>query len=319
MNPIHAHGLLLLAAFFWGSGNVAQKTVLEHIGPFTAAGVTCLIGACIISPLAFRKARKWQGHGMVLQLASIVIVFACAIVAMQIGYGGTTVTNAGFLVNTSAAMTPMAAWIILREKPILLVWPAVALTLSGAWLMGGGVISQVTWGDGVVLLAAALFAVWTPLVCGFLNAHGNPGLLTLLQFLFCGTACLAIGLFSEPLSLHNLYLALPELIIIGVLSKGLAYFLMAAAQQHSSASVTAIIVSTEAVFGALFASYLLGERMTSMGVTGAMLIIAGIVVIQCPDLLNLQASWRKLSQNKHKKLRNSIALSARSPRRVQDD
>ena len=42
--------MLLCAGLFWGSGNVANKTVPDHIGPFSALGYRCALTILVIAP-----------------------------------------------------------------------------------------------------------------------------------------------------------------------------------------------------------------------------------------------------------------------------
>ncbi|MCF6113322.1 EamA family transporter [Mesorhizobium muleiense] len=51
MSKVQANCLLLLAAAFWGFGNVAQKTVLDHLDPLSAVGMRCLIAGLMAAPL----------------------------------------------------------------------------------------------------------------------------------------------------------------------------------------------------------------------------------------------------------------------------
>ena len=51
MTRVQANLLLLVAAGLWGFGNVAQKTVLEHLDPLSAVGLRCLIAAALVGPL----------------------------------------------------------------------------------------------------------------------------------------------------------------------------------------------------------------------------------------------------------------------------
>lgn len=49
--------MLLLAAFFWGSGNVANKTVLTDIDPWTAVVLRCLVAVLVLAPFCVRELR----------------------------------------------------------------------------------------------------------------------------------------------------------------------------------------------------------------------------------------------------------------------
>ncbi|WP_394295242.1 EamA family transporter [Rhodobacter ferrooxidans] len=51
MSRRHANLLLIDASLLWGFGNVAQKTELVHLDPFSAVGLRCLIGGILVLPL----------------------------------------------------------------------------------------------------------------------------------------------------------------------------------------------------------------------------------------------------------------------------
>ena len=292
MNKTTACALLFMVAFLWGCGNVAQKTVLVHLGPFTVVGITSLLGALIIWPYVMWEERSISRLKIDrscrlehwIEISFICIFFSGAVVTMQLGYGGTSVTNAGFLVNANVAMIPITAWFLAKERPNLFVIPSAILTCAGIWLMQGARFDKFNEGDLLSFVAAVLFAIWTPLVGRFVKAHGRPGFLTLCQFMVCGTACLTYAFSVETMTSAALWQALPELILLGIIGKGTCYLFMAVAQQHASSSVASIIVSSEAVFGAIFASFILFETITNTGILGALLVSIATVTIQYPDL-----------------------------------
>jgi len=55
---------------------------------------------------------------------------------------------------------------------------------------------------------------------------------------------------------------------------------MAVAMRHIQSSRAAILLSAEALFAALFAALLLGERLAPLGLAGAGLILTAVVLIQ---------------------------------------
>lgn len=274
-----ANGLLLIAAFMWGAGNVAQKTVLEDIGPLTAVGLRCLIAALVLAPFFARFDHKPM-RGKFKSALFIIATFAIAVTLYQISAGLTSVTNAGFLVNISIVTTPIAAWLLLRQKPCVMVWPAGLFALIGAYMMSGGVISELNLGDVLAIASAVLFSFWMVFLGHFVTLYGQAGLITLAQFFVTGFICLITGLLIEPVSVAGLTSALPELIILGVASTGIGYLFQAIAQTRTSASEAAIIVSGEAIFGAMFAFTLLGETLSLQGLIGAVLILSGIGLVQ---------------------------------------
>lgn len=281
MSPNQATALALLAALAWGVGNVAQKTILEHLDGWAAAGMTSLVGAVILLPLMLREGRRPlpPSRGSLPLLLWISLLFTSASTVMQFGYGMTTVTNAGFLVNTAAVLTPILAWAFLSQRPPLAIWPASLSALAGIFLMAGASWSGLTSGDVLALLSATGFAVWTLAVGHYVMRYRRPVLMTVMQLTVCGVLCGVAGASLKSLpSTEALISALPEILFMGLVSKGLAYVLMAVAQQHAPATTVAILVSAEAIFGALIAAIILGETLSPLRGIGGLCIILGVVI-----------------------------------------
>ncbi len=281
MTPLQANGLAVLAAFAWGIGNVAQKTVLEHVDPLSATGMTALVGAVVLAPLARRETRAAlpAARGGMPLLLVVSVLFTVAAGLMQFGYGLTSVTNAGFLVNTAAVLTPVLAWACLRQKSPAAIWLASPLALAGVFLMTGASWSGLTAGDGLALLAALGFAAWTLAAGLYVMRYRRPFFMTSMQLAICGMLCLGLGAASQALPPPRAFLAaLPEILFIGLISKGLAYALMAIAQQHVSATCIGVLVSAEAVFGAIVAALVLGETLSTGRAIGSLCIVAAVLV-----------------------------------------
>jgi drug/metabolite transporter (DMT)-like permease len=290
MTRTSANLVLLLAALFWGAGNVAQQTVLAHIGPLAATGFKSLIAAIVILPYCVTRARPVEPLGAkgVARGLAVILSFAAASTLMQIAYGLTSVTNAGFLVNTSTVLTPIFAWLLLGHRVGAIIGFAALATFSGALLMSGGHLGALGAGDILCLASAAAYALWMVFLAEFVTHHGRAGALTLAQFGATALICLPWSVATEAPALAAITAALPELLFIGVVSTAAGYLLQAIAQSHTSASEAAVIVSAEAIFGAMGAWLLLGETLDGARALGALLIIGGILLVQMPP-----ASFRR--------------------------
>lgn len=141
-------------------------------------------------------------------------------------------------------------------------------------------MSSVSWGDLACLVSASFYSAWIVVLGRLVARTKRPGLITLAQFTLAGVLYLGAGAASEPVSLAGLARAVPELLILGIFSTGLAYVFQAVAQQHSPASVAAIIMSAESVFGALGGVWLLGEQLGLVAGVGACLIMAAVLMVQ---------------------------------------
>ena len=89
----------------------------------------------------------------------VAAIFALALLVQQAAYLSTTVTNASFLVNTATVMTPLLAWVVLRERASLQVWGAAGITMIGVFLLCRGTQSFGR-GDIVALISALFYAAW---------------------------------------------------------------------------------------------------------------------------------------------------------------
>jgi drug/metabolite transporter (DMT)-like permease len=74
----------------------------------------------------------------------------------------------------------------------------------------------------------------------------------------------------------------PAVLYAGVLSIGLGYTGQIVAQQHTSPTHAAIILSLESVFAALSGWLVLGEALAPRQLVGCGLMLAGMLLAQVP-------------------------------------
>ncbi len=285
MTRLGASATLLLAAFFWGSGNVANKTVLDHVDPLLAVGLRCCIAFVLLIPFALRDMRGPLIAGWSRSAVGVTLSFASAVILQQYAFAGTSVTNAGFLVNTCSIMTPVFAWFLLGESAHRGLVLAALITLAGIFLMTGGELSfaAMRGGDATCLAAAAFYALWMVLLGQHLRRFARPGLICAFQFGASGVCFVLLALLQGLPAGTQVAAALPDLLYLGIIATACAFLLQARAQLHVSASCAAVIASAESVFGAAGAYLLLGERITETGMIGAALILCGVVLAAvCP-------------------------------------
>lgn len=289
MTRLAASGILLLSALCWGAGNVANKTVLVHLGPLSVVGLRCLLAALVIAPFAVADLRRTADPrataAWVKSALGLSALFALALVLQQLAYRFTSVTNASFLVNTATVMTPVLAWLVLRHRVGLAVACAAPLTLIGAMLMSGGVfsLSAMNAGDLLCIASAAAYAGWMVALGEHSVRHGRPLGTTFVQFATSAALVLPVAVWTDAPSIHAIGRALPELVFLGVISTALAFGLQTWAQRFVAASTAAVLVSAESLFGAVGAHLLLGEQTPVLGLAGAALILVAISFVAMAD------------------------------------
>ncbi len=280
MTPNRAAMLLLLAAFLWGAGNVANKTVLSHVGPLTAVGLRCALASMVVLPLALRDARRDRAPEWLQSAVCVSLWFAVALVLQQIAFGLTSVTNAGFLINTASIMTPIMIWTVWGERPGRRLAMAAGMTFAGAFLMAGGTTTLTTWnlGDLLSLLSAGCYAGWMVALGRHAVRHGRPFATSLVQFALTTVIAAPLAMWVEAPTTTGVWAALPELLMLGIFSTAAAFVLQTHAQKYLTASTAAVLVSAESLFGAAGAFILLGERTPITGLAGGALITIAILL-----------------------------------------
>ena len=276
-----ASAILLLAAFFWGSGNLANKTVLQDLDPFTVVLLRNLLAAVAIAPMLLTEASRRVTAAWFKSALPVGAFFGMALIFQQWGYQTATVTNASFLVNATCVLTPLLAWLLFGDRP----GPSTALAAT-AMLLDALCMSGVLWkwqpmnaGDAWCLISALFYAVWLILLVRHVTRHGLPVLTTFVQCLCSAGLALPFSLAAEPGFERNFVGALPELFYLGVFSTALAFGLASVAQRHLSASVGAILMSAESLFGAAGGILVLGERPDLGVILGAVLMMAAILLV----------------------------------------
>ncbi len=291
MTRLRADLLLLLASLIWGGAFVGQSTAMAHMGPFTFIGARFVLASLALLPFALVEARNAVGPmpaGRVPALIGIGVVFFCGVALQQVALVRTSVTHAGFLTALYVVMVPAIGAVFLRHKLPGVIWPAAALSLAGTFLLGGGRIDGLGWGDAMLVVGAVF---WAGQIIG-LGALAfdlrRPVMITLTQFAVTAALGLAAGFVFETPNLDAALLCWREIAYTGFLSGGLAFTLQTIAQAHTPPADSAILLSMESVFAALFGALLLGERLTLIGWTGGAMVLAAAILVQVTPLMKLR-------------------------------
>ena len=280
MRRMHADLLLLSAAAVWGFAFLFQKSAMMHVGPVQFVAARATVACLALAPLALAEMRgKSVGWARVWGAASAAgLVFFTGAVLQQWGLVTATVTNTGFLTALYVVVTPFIAWTLLARRPPTLIWLAVASSFIGTWLLGGGTLASFSKGDGLVALSAAFWALHVVLV-GRAGPIGRPITFTMAQFVVVAIAGAVLAPTLETVSTEKLAAAWVEIAYVGLLSSALTFTMFSIALRHTGPAEATIIVSTETLFAAFGAWWLIGERLPLIGWAGALLILGATLLV----------------------------------------
>ncbi len=278
-----ANGLLLITAAVWGLAFVAQRVGMDYIGPFTFNAVRFALGAVVLGLIV--RLRQGRAARLALPRESISrglvlgLVLFVASSFQQVGLVYTTAGKAGFITGLYVVLVPLAGALLLGERHGAQVWLGAGLAAAGLYLLSVTGAWQMEKGDLLVLVSAFFWTAHVILVGRWTVAHDS---LTLAALQFAAVALLSglVAAVWETITVTGLQGALWAILYGGLISVGVGYTLQVVAQQYALPAHAAIIMSLEAVFALLGGVVLLGERVSTRGLVGAMLMLAGMVVSQ---------------------------------------
>lgn len=283
MNRFRADLLLLLAAFFWGTSFLGQKTAGVSLGPLTIVALRYVVAGLMLLPFAVAEARRATARLARQDRVLIGLIGLCAVCGNsfeQWGLATTSVTNAGFLTALYVVFVPFAVWMVRLTPPKLSVVAACIICLSGAWLLTShGVAQRWTEGDVLVAVADLFWAMSIALIDLFLERSERPFLLCVAIDALIVLPTLLLGLLWEPASLAGVAAALPSALYAGA-AAGIAGGLQVVAQKHTPPAEAGLIMALQCVFAALAGAVFLGDMLTLAAAVGCALILLAVVIVE---------------------------------------
>jgi drug/metabolite transporter (DMT)-like permease len=274
-----ADSLLLLVTVIWGSTFVMVKDAVTDYPVFPFLALRFTLAALALLPLGWRGLRSlgWKGLGA----GALIGIFLLAGYGFQtLGLQHTSASQAGFITGLSVVMVPILAALVLRKAPGVEALLGVALATIGLALLslnlGAGALN-VAHGDLLILLCALSFAAHIVSVSAFAPDR-DPIALTIVQVSVVALVSAAISSFTPggwPVPQPSTWFAAA---FTGVLATAVAFGLQTSMQRFTTPTHTALIFAGEPVFAAVFGVLLAGDMMTTRGVVGGLLIVAGTVV-----------------------------------------
>lgn len=282
-----ANSLLLITAAIWGLGFVAQVLGMNYLSPFAFIGIRFLMGAVSLAPLViFFHYRNWLPASSlrtvcVGSLVLGIILFAAGSL-QQVGIVYSNASNAGFITGLYMVIVPILG-LALKHRTGLNTWLGCVLALVGLFLLSVKADFTMGYGDTLLLVGAVGWALHI-LAIDHYAPRAAPLLLSLGQFVVCGCLAMVVSAFTETTTWSQVRAATNVLIYAGVITVGVAYTLQVIAQERADPTHAAIILSLEAVFGAVGGYLFLQEQLSGRELIGCALMLAGMLVSQL--------SWR---------------------------
>ncbi|MFV0412752.1 MAG: DMT family transporter, partial [Oscillospiraceae bacterium] len=271
-----ADAACLFTAVLWGAGFIASQWAINSGLNATAIMVGRFwLAALIMLAVSLPKLRGVKKKD-ILQGALAGVFLFFAFYAQILGQGLTTVSHSAFLTSVNVIIVPFLVWAFTRRRPPVKVFLLAGLTLAGIGVLtlGGGAEAGIYAGDGLILLCALGFALHIAYL-GMAVKNADPRVVNLVQLCtaaLLSTAVLPFTGIGSPAAI-NWGQGVAAVLYLGVFSTCICYFLQTTAQKYTSAGKASILLSTEGMFGTLFAVVLGFEPLTPHMVAGGGIIM----------------------------------------------
>jgi drug/metabolite transporter (DMT)-like permease len=272
-------------ALIWGTTFVVVKDALADISVVAYIAVRFTLSAALMGIIFWRSLRQmnrktaWAG-------AQIGIFMFGGYIFQTAGLRYTTPAKAAFITGMSVVLVPLLLAVFGRRRIAGWIWAGAGAALAGLYFLtvppeGLGALNR---GDPIVFGCAVMFALHMIFIGRYVGDH-SVGALAFLQV--ATTAALSVVLLPllAVTGWEHFRLVLNGTVIFAVLitsigSTVIGFSFQTWAQQHTSPSHTAILVSLEPVFAALTSWLLASEHFGARTLIGAALILAGILLAE---------------------------------------
>ena len=291
MKKYFGEGALLFNTLIWGGTFALIKSAFENISPSLFLALRFSIATLLLFPFVF-KILKTINKQTAIAGSILGAFYFTGFAAQSLGLNLTTATKSGFITGTFVVFIPVLQLIIEKRKPKWFNILSVLLVLIGLIMLsskGENILDFLTQlgsdfnaGDFLTLICALLFAFqvvyvdvftkkyeYLPMVFIQLLITGLGGFILTFFFLITGIETIKFN-FN-----NNLFFAL---IYTSVFASILATIIQLKFQKDVSPTKAGIIFSIEPIFAAVFAYFLLNEKISNFGLIGCVLIFTGLII-----------------------------------------
>ena len=279
--------LPLGAAFVWGMGFTAQIFASGSIQPFFYNALRFALGGIALLPLVFLldKNLKPTFKSTVKYGIAAGIILCMGASFQQIGLTLTqSAAKGGFFTALYAVLVPFIEAIIFKKRLSKKIYIASVLSFLGLFcifISSESVKSllQITFGDILLLINALCYAFHIIFIDRVINKVA-PVLFAVVQFLTVSVLSGVICLVFETPNVEAIRNSCIPIIYGGLVSVGCGYTLQVFSQKSRTPVLTSLLFSAESVVALLGGVVILKEKLSLMSVTGSVLILISIILIQ---------------------------------------
>jgi drug/metabolite transporter (DMT)-like permease len=279
VNKYKYMGFILLQSVIYGFGNPLTKIAFKSITPFWSLSVRFTI-AFIVFMLFF-------GRRIIGSLKSVEpkvylpagICMATAYITCNLALSWTSATNVGFLMSLPVIFAPILALLIYKVKYRLIHIPVQIVVIIGLYLLcfDG---EKLVFGKGEITALITAISIAGALVFGEESLKQLDAVaLSAVQAGITALISLPCALIIEntEILVHVTIPAWLVVLYLAIFCTNIAYMLQNSALKYISASTVSMLQCTQPILTAIISYLLLREKLSTLGIIGAAIIIVCII------------------------------------------
>lgn len=276
---------ILSITVVWGSSFILMKNITGNI-PFYAYLFLRFSVAGAILFLIFIKTLRNMNKRVLIQGSVIGFCLFAGMALQYMGLSFTSASNSAFITGLNVVMVPVISAVFLRKAPPFKAVVGVLLATAGLFLLSGGFTGSWNRGDTLTMLCAVCFAFQIIFIDKF-AATSDTRQLAFVQIvsaaILYGIFWLVMGTFEATPAIVMNGRVILTILYTGALGTAFAFGVQTIAQKYTSPTRTALIITCEPVFGAIFALTIPDtagktETLTLSTAAGCLLILSGMLI-----------------------------------------
>ena len=273
--------LIVIQSVMYGIMDVVSKQAYQIMSVYCFLFLRYILASVIMLVLWGRQILSELRRVSVSYYIVPGLCMSCAFIFSNLALRFTSATNMSFIRSLSALIAPLLAFAFFRQryrkKDIFLQ----LFMLVGLYLLcAKGGLGRFGLGEVFALIAATLVAgslVFGKTALEHISAKSLSFVQTALAVVFCGIAVIMSGSMHEVLLAGSMRLIL-YLFYASIGCTIIGYLLQNVALVHISAKQVGIVQCLYPIATALVAYFVLGEKLSLLGVIGAVIITVCVIL-----------------------------------------
>lgn len=268
--------ILFLTSIMWGGGFIATDISLASMTALQVMTVRFLIASIILGLIFFNRLKKI--NKAILKKGTLAGFFLfVGFVFQTVGLKYTTVSNNAFLSAIAVIFVPIIGLFFGKKIDRYGVVGTILTVIGIAFLTMEGSVFSINIGDILTILGAIFYAMQIILVDIFAKEE-DVIVFTVIQIAVCFLFSLITMILRGDLCFNATFAGIGGVVYLAVFSTAIGLFFQVLGQKDTTETKAAIIMSTESVFGTIFAIILLNQVLTIKVVIGCIIIFIAIMV-----------------------------------------